>query len=76
MTTRDGCIAPQAHTSYSTLHLLIQPFCSRCILRPWIAEFSIPGLMDGLHLQHSTHGIRPAVNMQHRRYLPLGAYAF
>ncbi len=32
----------------NNLRLLIQPFCSSCLLLPWLAVFPVPGLMDGL----------------------------
>jgi SRSO17 transposase len=32
----------------NNLRLLIQPFCSSCLLLPWIDVFPVPGLMDGL----------------------------
>ncbi len=32
----------------NNLRLLIQPFCSSCLLLPWLSVFPVPGLMDGL----------------------------
>ena len=32
----------------NNLRLLIQPFCSACLLLPWMAIFPVPGLMEGL----------------------------
>jgi SRSO17 transposase len=32
----------------NNLRLLIQPFCSSCLLLPWSDVFPVPGLMDGL----------------------------
>jgi SRSO17 transposase len=34
----------------NNLRLLIQPFCSTCLLIPWMAVFPVPGLLDGLQL--------------------------
>ena len=33
----------------NNVRLLIQPFCSACLLLPWMAVFPAPGLFDGLH---------------------------
>lgn len=32
----------------NNLRLLIQPFCTACLLLPWMAVFPVPGLLDGL----------------------------
>lgn len=32
----------------NNLRLLIHPYCSACLLLPWMAVFPVPGLMDGL----------------------------
>lgn len=32
----------------NNLRLLIQPFCSACLLVPWIVVFPVPGLLDAL----------------------------
>ena len=34
----------------NNLRLLIQPFCSACLLIPWMAVFPVPGLLDGLQV--------------------------
>ena len=34
----------------NNLRLLIQPFCSACLLLPWMAVFPVPDLLKGLQL--------------------------